>query len=309
MAAAARRRPSRSPARLEGSEVVGVEEEQSADGDEQQRNQLEHGGHDLHGADVAGARVVGEGGQPLDDEGREAGGPAVLADRDQHVEVADGGHGEGRVGHPGGDPVGPGGEEPGEVAEGLAGVHVRAAGAGSRSARRPKTRARAIAPTVSTPKATRLIVPYGAMDAGSRKMPPPMMLPMTSAVATGSRSGGCAVPCRRRCRRGGRGRRGCPAGPEPVGDGSGDVHGVVRLSSNGCPGSPGADMVGDNDGSLQIGRKRPAADCSAQEKMHYEGIRTGNRPAPVQDARPLRSPVGRHGVMLEGRLPHDSGAR
>lgn len=50
-----------------------------------------------------------------------------------------------------------------------------------------------MAPTVSTPKATRLMVPYGATDTGSRKMPPPMMLPMTSAVATGS-------PKRRACR-------------------------------------------------------------------------------------------------------------
>lgn len=38
------------------------------------------------------------------------------------------------------------------------------------------------------------MVPKGATEAGSRKMPPPMMLPMTRAVATGR-------PKRRECPR------------------------------------------------------------------------------------------------------------
>ncbi len=83
----------------------------------------------MNGADVPGAGQVGERGQPLDGERAgegEAGGPA---EGPQHVEVADGGDGEGGVADPGGDPVRPGGQEAREVAERLARVDVRAAGA------------------------------------------------------------------------------------------------------------------------------------------------------------------------------------
>lgn len=107
-----------------------MEEEQAADGDEEQRRELQDRRHELHRADVAGAREVGEGGQPLDGERGDDGPEPGAVDRQEHVEVADGGHGEGRVRHPGGDPVRPGGQESGEVAERLARVDVRSAGLG-----------------------------------------------------------------------------------------------------------------------------------------------------------------------------------
>src|SRR3954465_5152963 len=50
-------------------------------------------------------------------------------------------------------------------------------------ARWANTSARSTDPPVDTSHPARLIAPYGASDAGSRKTPDPIMLPMTSAVA------------------------------------------------------------------------------------------------------------------------------
>lgn len=54
---------------------------------------------------------------------------------------------------------------------------------GLRRASLPKSSASSTAATDRTRKASRLTVPYGATVDGSAKMPPPMMLPMTRAVA------------------------------------------------------------------------------------------------------------------------------
>lgn len=222
------------PARPERSEVAGVEEEESADGDEQQRDELEHRGHDLHGAHVAGARVVGEGGQPLDDEGREAGGPAVFADGDQHVEVADGRHGEGRVGDPGGDPVRPGGEEPGEVAEGLTGVHVRPAGAGVAFGEAAEDEGQGDGADRQHAEGEEA---DGAVGGDGRREQEDAAADDVAHDQRGGDGQSEAAGAPSRAVRSALG--GVLRGRSRWGDGPGDVHGVVRLSSNGCPGSPG----------------------------------------------------------------------
>ncbi|AIA06959.1 hypothetical protein DC74_6524 [Streptomyces noursei] len=115
---------------VERPELVRVEEEQADDRDEQQRHELQHRGDQLDRADVAGAREVGERRQPQcaqrDHQVDAAGGVAG----EEHVDVADGGHRQCGVADPGHGPVRPGGEEPGEVAERLAGVDVGPAGVG-----------------------------------------------------------------------------------------------------------------------------------------------------------------------------------
>ena len=57
--------------------------------------------------------------------------------------------------------------------------------------------ARQTAPTVVSPRATKLIGPSGASDPGRLNTPTPMMVPSTNAVACGSPSpGSLLVPLR-----------------------------------------------------------------------------------------------------------------
>ena len=84
------------------------------------------------------------------------------------------------------DPVRPRVEEADPVAERDPGVGVRPPSAGSRRDSAANIRASTMAPIVVSPIEARVIGPIAASEVGRSKIPTPMTLPMTSAIATGS---------------------------------------------------------------------------------------------------------------------------
>ena len=164
---------------------VGVESHHPGHADERERQQLQERGHDLdpprrpHADDVDGDE------HPHGSDRRGGGERAGVRELgNESGQVADEGHRERAESRPDRDPVAPRDEKGRKVAEGAPGVGVRVRPRRDRAAtagRRPSPAASA--PPADTSQPIRLTPPNRASDAGRRKMPEPIMLPMTRATA------------------------------------------------------------------------------------------------------------------------------
>ncbi|MNP01912.1 hypothetical protein D3C76_937400 [compost metagenome] len=97
---------------------------------QQQRHQLEHGEEVLHHREGGDAAQVDEGAEPDRADRRGDHQHRIGERRDEHPQIADQGHRDGRVADPRCLPVGPRAQVAGKGAEAVAGVGIRPAGTG-----------------------------------------------------------------------------------------------------------------------------------------------------------------------------------